>query len=96
MTLYQVMTLNIAQCHKMIGRRELGRFNSESLRHIAGTQHRFNATRSWTFQALNSWLLKMGPIGCPERSVRNYHSTMGNIPEERRSHLRDGGSLKLR
>jgi len=21
-------------------------------------------------------LLKMGPIGCPERSVRNYHSTL--------------------
>ena len=32
-----------------------------------------------------SWLLKMGPIGCPETSVRNYHSTLRNIPEERRS-----------
>jgi len=25
----------------------------------------------------------MGPIGCPETSVTNYHSTLRNIPEER-------------
>jgi hypothetical protein len=30
----------------------------------------------------NSWPLKMGPIGCPETSVQNYHSTLCNIPEE--------------
>ena len=29
--------------------------------------------------------LKMGPIDCPETSVRNYHSKLRNIPEERRS-----------
>ena len=28
----------------------------------------------------------MGPIGCPETSVKYYHSTLRNIPEERRSH----------
>ena len=38
----------------------------------------------------------MGPIGCPETSVRNYRSTLRNIPEERRSHLHRGGSLKSR
>ena len=27
----------------------------------------------------------MGPTGCPETSVRNYHYTLCNIPEERRS-----------
>jgi hypothetical protein len=27
----------------------------------------------------------MGPIGYPETSVRNYHSTLRNIPNERRS-----------
>ena len=27
-------------------------------------------------------LLKMGPIGCQEMLVRNYHSTLLNIPEE--------------
>ena len=30
---------------------------------------------------------KMGPIGCPETSVRNYHFRLRKIPKERRSHL---------
>ena len=34
-----------------------------------------------------SWPLKMGPIGCPEMSVRNYHDTLRNIPEEGRFRL---------
>jgi hypothetical protein len=34
-----------------------------------------------------SWPLKMVPIGCPETSVHNYHSTLRNIPEERRSQM---------
>jgi hypothetical protein len=38
----------------------------------------------------------MEPTVCPETSVRTYHSTLRNIPEERRSHLRRGGSLKSR
>jgi hypothetical protein len=36
----------------------------------------------------------MGPIGFTETSVENYHSTLRNIPEERRSQLHRGGSLK--
>jgi hypothetical protein len=40
------------------------------------------------------WPLKMGPISCPETSVQNYHPTLRNIPEERRSHQHRGGSLK--
>jgi hypothetical protein len=32
---------------------------------------------------LDSQLLKMGPIRCPETSVNNYHTTPRNIPEER-------------
>jgi hypothetical protein len=40
--------------------------------------------------------LKMGPIGCPKTPVWNYNSTLHNIPEERRSHLQSGGSLKSR
>jgi hypothetical protein len=36
----------------------------------------------------------MGPVGCPETSVQNYHSTLCNIPEERTAHLHRGGSLK--
>jgi hypothetical protein len=29
----------------------------------------------------------MGPIGCPEKSVRNYHYPLRNNPEEHNSHL---------
>ena len=29
-----------------------------------------------------SWPLKMVPTGCPEMSVKNYHYTLHNIPEE--------------
>jgi hypothetical protein len=41
-----------------------------------------------------SCLLEIGPIGCPETSVQNYHSRLHNIPEDRRSHLHGGRSLK--
>jgi hypothetical protein len=34
------------------------------------------------------------PIGCIETSVRNYHYTLHNVPEEHRSRLLRGGSLK--
>jgi hypothetical protein len=40
--------------------------------------------------------LRMGPIGCPETSVRNYHYSLRNNPEERSSQLLRGGSLKSR
>jgi len=36
----------------------------------------------------------MGLIGRPETSVRNYHHTLRNIPDARRSLLFCGGSLK--
>ena len=36
----------------------------------------------------------MGPIGCPETSLTNYQSTLSKLPEELRSHLHCGGSLK--
>ena len=39
--------------------------------------------------------LKMGPIGCPQTSVRKCHSTLSKIPKERRSHSHRGGSLKV-
>jgi hypothetical protein len=44
---------------------------------------------------LGSWPLKMGPIRCPETSVKNDHTTPRNIPEERKYHQHRGGSLKL-
>jgi len=36
----------------------------------------------------------MEPKSSPEKSVRNYHYTLRNNPEERSSHLLRGGSLK--
>ena len=30
----------------------------------------------WFISSVDSWLLKTGPIGCPETSVRNYHCTL--------------------
>jgi hypothetical protein len=43
---------------------------------------------------LDSLPLKMGPIGCPETSVRNCHYSLQNNPEERSSHPLRGGSLQ--
>jgi hypothetical protein len=40
--------------------------------------------------------LKMEAIGCPETLVTNYQSTPRNFPEERKSHLHGGVSLKSR
>jgi len=37
----------------------------------------------------------MGPIGCPETSVRNCHYTLRNIAQERRSHLEIGKLITL-
>jgi len=39
--------------------------------------------------------LKMRPIGCPERSVRNYHHSLRRSPEERSSQLLCAGSLQV-
>jgi hypothetical protein len=44
----------------------------------------------------SSWTVlpfKMGPIGCPETSVRKCRSTLSKIAQERRSHLHRAGSL---
>jgi len=37
---------------------------------------------------------EVGPIACPETSVRNYHYSLRNNSEERRSHLLRSGSQK--
>jgi hypothetical protein len=36
-----------------------------------------------------------GPIGCPDTSVKNYHYSLHNSPEERSSHILSGGRFKL-
>jgi hypothetical protein len=38
----------------------------------------------------------MGPIDCPETSVRNYYYSLRNNPEELSSHLLRDRSLKSR
>jgi len=38
--------------------------------------------------------MKMGLMGRPKTSVRNYHSVFCKIPEEHRFHLNHSGSLK--
>jgi hypothetical protein len=43
---------------------------------------------------LNSWPLKMGPIGCPTTSVRNHHHLLHNNWDEGSSHLLLHRSLK--
>jgi len=45
-----------------------------------GTTYRSHLQGSRTL-----WPLKMRPTSSPETSVRNYHSTLRNIPEERLS-----------
>jgi hypothetical protein len=35
----------------------------------------------------SSFFFETGPIACPEKSVRNYHSLLHNNPEERSSLL---------
>ena len=44
----------------------------------------------------DSSTLRMGPVVCPETSVRNYHYSLRNNPEERSSQLLRGGSLTSR
>ena len=39
------------------------------------------------FSLFNFWTLKMGPRGCHKTSVRNYYSTLHNIPEECGYHM---------
>jgi hypothetical protein len=41
-----------------------------------------------------AWTLNVESIGCAETSVTTYQPTRRNIPEETRSQLHRGGSLK--
>jgi hypothetical protein len=42
----------------------------------------------------SSRVKKSGFLHCPETSVKDYHSTLHDIPEEGRSHQHHNGSLK--
>jgi len=41
-----------------------------------------------------SWNMKMGSMGCPEMSVRNYYFSLRNDTEERSSYILSSRSLK--
>jgi hypothetical protein len=45
---------------------------------------RITSMKNPIFQGQAAWPWKMGSIGCPETSVRNYHSTLCKIPKDRR------------
>ena len=55
---------------------------------------RSSTVKEVLFSSSTSWPLNMRPIRCSETSVKNYHSSLRNIPEERRYHQHRGGSLK--
>jgi hypothetical protein len=61
---------------------------TQRFRRITGIKHKGNQEHKHRG--------KMGPIHCPKTSVKDYHSTLHNIPEERRSHQHCGRSLKSR
>ena len=44
-----------------------------------------NLLPAFRYNLLDSWTQRMGPIGCPETSVRNYHYSLSNNPEEHSS-----------
>jgi hypothetical protein len=52
-----------------------------------GTTYRshLQGSRIQREKRLDSWPFKTGSIGCPETSLRNYHFTLRNNPEERSS-----------
>ena len=54
---------------------------------------RFGTTHWFPSSPPPSWPLKMGLIGCPKTSVRNYHYLLHNNPEKRGSHLLCSRSL---
>ena len=60
---------------------------------VVVVSYRRCGTTSWSHV---QGALNMGPICCPETSVRNYNYTPRNSPEELISHLLRCGSLKSR
>jgi hypothetical protein len=64
--------------------------NCVLLGHYAASSNNFYLTLGTTNRPhcqWNFWPLMMGPIACPATSVRNYHYSLCNSPEERRSLL---------
>jgi hypothetical protein len=79
---------DLTQCHVVI---LFWRFGTTYQSH---PQKWRSIRRKGNFSFWTSWHLKLGMIHCPETSVKDYHSTLRKIPEERTSHQRRSGSLK--
>jgi hypothetical protein len=63
----------------------------------SGTQENTHTPRiGTTGYLLDSLTLKMGPTGCPETSVRNYHYSLHNNTEERSSEVYSTSTSKAR
>jgi hypothetical protein len=78
---------DITQCRMLVSYRCFG---ATYRSYLQGSSSSKRMRSSWT-----AWPLKMGPIGCPEMSTRNYHFTLRKISKECRSRLRRDRSLKL-
>jgi hypothetical protein len=59
--------------------------NYALLGYYAASNGNFLPTFQDNLSVPSSILLKMGPIGCPETLVGNYHYLLRNNPEERNS-----------
>ena len=70
--------------------------NCAPLGYYAASSGYFSPTFRDNLSVPSSGALKIGPIGCPETSVRNYHYSLNNNPKERSSQLLRGGSRKSR
>jgi hypothetical protein len=84
---------HITQCWVVVMYRRFGttyRFPYSRVKKSKNSNFLTRNPRTWT----TSWRFKMGPIGCPETSVQNYHSTLRNIAQESRAHLHSAVSLK--
>jgi hypothetical protein len=60
---------------------DLQKWNTES-----ALLRRIIKVHDFSFPPSTAWVLKTGPIRCPETSANNYQSTLRNIPEELRFH----------
>jgi hypothetical protein len=81
----------LASCKQMEALRisiyfRMGKFQQKSIYKTQHTKHN-KVTRHENLHSLhsffdNTWPLKMGLIGCPETSLRNYRYSLSNNPDE--------------
>jgi len=97
LTRHRAYEVNSAQncaflgCHAAFSGSSLPTFRDMSVPFSGVPCRRFGTTCS-----IFEGHLKIGPAVCPETSVRNYHHSLRNNPEECGSHLLLSGSLESR